>query len=416
MKTNLEWPIDDLARRVERALDIVEAAITLVSDLNADIDLGALEAPPDKVIAETAMFVRSATLVPAALAPGVAARAHELAQQLLPHARHPRVSIGVALHPALSLDYGAAHLVLSKIGYHDAGFDAALAASINSPLTEARERLPHRELEQAWLSSLAGGPVPGAEMISRTALVKGVDLLTGSRDDLYAFTHALLYASDFGNRDVELPQLGNETLAAARSAIAGSLDDDDFDLAGELLLTWPFLNAEWDSTSSLAFAVLANVEDQVGILPSLSLDKIAYEKHSPEARKQFVAAVAYHTAYVMGLLCAVMICRQSRPMTSLPLAAGSLSFAEKLLSQLSTHMPQPQWLRYIETLPGDRLASCSSFLLDVGLRRAVRRFDLAEVQRLLQTGIEHEIPMSPLCLQSAGILRRLSNFSSFMGG
>ena len=79
-----KWPLIDLARRVERALDLAEAAIVLVSDENPGIDLEALEAPPNKIIAETAMFLRAALSVPGDLAPNVVERAHTLARALVP--------------------------------------------------------------------------------------------------------------------------------------------------------------------------------------------------------------------------------------------------------------------------------------------------------------------------------------------
>lgn len=205
MLTGDEWPASDLARRVRRALDLAEAALELVGAESPRVDLYALEAPPDKVIAETAMFLRAAASVPSAAARDVAARAHQLARALLPHARHPRVAIGIALHPAMARDYGAAHLVLAKVGYPDPEFDRFLTAALAAPTATARERLPHRELEQAWLAWLAGGTRPPEELVARTALVRGVDLVTGSRDDIYALTHALLYATDFGNHTLLIP-------------------------------------------------------------------------------------------------------------------------------------------------------------------------------------------------------------------
>jgi hypothetical protein len=57
---------------------------------------------------------------------------------------------------------------------------AALEAPPDKVILEAstansRERLPRRELEQEWLTSLAGAPGPTNEMINRTALKKGVE-------------------------------------------------------------------------------------------------------------------------------------------------------------------------------------------------------------------------------------------------
>ena len=409
--TDNKWPVIDLARRVERALDFAEAAIELVSAENPGIDLEALEAPPNKIIAETAMFLRTALCIPGDLAPNVTERAHTLARALSPHARHRRVEIGIALHPALALDYSAAHIVLAKAGYPDDVFDKALAAALAATTAAARERAPHRELEQDWLASLRGGPAPSEGTLCRTALIKGTDLLTGSRDDVYALTHALLYATDFGNHRPLLSRPENDILTTVRSALAGALDDDDFDLAGELLLAWPFLDAVWDESSSFAFAVLAGVEDEVGVLPSLALDRAEYERQPVAVRKSYVAAVAYHTAYVMGLLCAVMLSRNSRAAVMPTEASGSAAFSEALLVSLASDKRQPQWLRYVERAPSSRQAGYSPLLLDVAIRRAVRQLNLGQVQHLLQIGVEHGVAHSPLCLQAAGLLHRLAMLS-----
>jgi len=282
-----------------------------------------------------------------------------------------------------------------------------MAMSLPATTAHARERVPHRELEQEWLASLMGGPAPLEETLRRTALDRGTDLITGSRDDVYALTHSLLYATDFGNQTSQFTQINSgDILATARSALAGALDDDDFDLAGELLLTWPYLRREWDETSSVAFAVLAHVEDEVGVLPSLALDREVYARQPIASRRSYVAAVSYHTAYVMGLLCAAMLSHDSRAgVLSDP--GGSVAFSELLLSALATDKRQPQWLRYVETLPKSRQAACTSLLLDVALRRASRQLKLGEIRGLLQLAIDYGSADSPLCIQAAGLLRRL---------
>jgi hypothetical protein len=405
--------ISDLARRVGRALDYAEAAIALVRAESPGVDLDALEAPPQKIIAETAMLLRVAAEVPATVAPGVAERAHELIRALLPHARHHRVTVGIALRPALAVDYAAPHLVLGKAGYPDPEFDRALAEARAAPSARARERLPHRELEQAWLASLSGGPAPESELVARTALCGGIDLLTGSRDDVYAFTHAVMYATDFGHYRVRAAGSAADALATAGGAIAGALDDDDFDLAGELLLTWPCLGAGWSTISSLAFSVLARVEDEVGVLPSLAIDRAGYDRQPAASRRHYVAAVTYHTAYVMGMLCGLILRSRRLPHSSLPAAPGSTERADELLLRLADARP-PQWYRQVQALPPDRRGSCLSFLLDVALRRAVRRLDLEAVKQLLCFGVDSGVTLSPVCAQAAGMLRRLARCSGFV--
>ena len=57
---------------------------------------------------------------------------------------------------------------------------------------------------------------------------------------------------------------------------------------------------------------------------------------------------------------------------SVPVAHGSAKRADELLRQL-TDSRQRQWYRHIQELPSDRRGACLDFLLDVALRRAVRR-------------------------------------------
>ena len=93
---------------------------------------------------------------------------------------------------------------LAAAGWPDPEVDALLDASLAPSAGAARERLPHRELEQDWLRWLHGGPVSKPGRLAGTAVGTGIDLLSGSRDDVYAFTHALLYAADFGGQRIDV--------------------------------------------------------------------------------------------------------------------------------------------------------------------------------------------------------------------
>jgi hypothetical protein len=397
---------DDLARRVRSALSRAADAIALLDAPCAGLDLDALEAPPDKVLAETAIFLRSVAAIPPGVAADLAPRAHTLLRALIPIARSPRIALFVALQPALARDFAVAHTMLGASGYPDPTFARHLATATLAPAATGRERLPHRELEQHWLAALETERAFPLALLDRTALVQGVDLLTGSRDDVYAFTHALLYGGDFGLRRPWRPVGAQSMLALARSALAGALDDDDFDLAGELLLAWPLLDAPWDPCAAFGYSLLARVEDKVGLLPSLALSGAAYAAQPAETRQAYFTALSYHTAYVMGLLCAVLLTRDARP--GLPPAAASDPFAERLLRQLAADERQPQWLHELRRIPAEQRGHYTELLLDIAVRRAVRRLDPARVRDLLQAAVSHNAPLSPLCAQAAGLLRRLA--------
>ena len=402
-----EWPRDDLAQRVGRALDAAEAAVGLLLDREPELDLNQLETSPDKVVAETAFLLRAVSSIPETVAPTVTDRVPQLVQQLIPHARGDRVRAAIALRPALARDFAVAHVSLSAAGWPDPSLDRLLARSLADPASAGRERQPHRELEQIWIDRLRGENAPTAETLARTALGTGIDLLAGNRDDVYALTHSIIYATDFG-ASTSLPRQAAEVVCEVRSALAGALDDDDFDLAGELLLTWPLLGSSWDAISSFAFAVLCRIEDEVGVLPSLAIDGEGYRQQPAGARREYFAATTYHTAYVMGLLCASILRSTRRPTTARHDSAASAELVGSLISELGRDDHRTEWEGDLELLPLDQCRSLAPLLLDVAVRRAVRRLDLEAVRRTLAAGLQGRIPSTPVAVQAARLLKRLA--------
>ena len=61
-------------------------------------------------------------------------------------------------------------------------------------------------------------------------LGRPMDALGSARLDIYAFTHAVMYASDLGERRIALPRPSPAIAADAEAALAYSLDSNDFDL------------------------------------------------------------------------------------------------------------------------------------------------------------------------------------------
>ena len=245
---------------------------------------------------------------------------HALAGRLAPHARSERVRAGITFAPALAREYAIAHACLSRLGYPDGELDAALAASLASASVRSRERVPYRQLELEWLGTV-WEPCAVAEtddaVAARTTAATGLDAFSAAREDVYAFTHSLVYLTDFGRRRDRLPRDREALLADAEAALARSLDDDDFDVAGELLLAWPLLGVEWSPAAAFGWRVLARVEDEVGYLPSLSLSEDRYRELDGLARTRYTVGEAYHTVYVMGLLCAALYFAMSYPLARL---------------------------------------------------------------------------------------------------
>ena len=399
------WSALDLRRRVERSLDLVAAALDLVSR-ETELDLEALEAPPAKIIAESAIYLRVVGQTPS-VGRQIVGRAHELLRRLEPLARSDSVAFGVCVHPAVARDYAAGHILLSAAGYRNVRFDGLLDRSLAGPLRDARERVPYRALEQQWFDHLRGGPPPSPGAIAMTALGSSFDMVSGSRDDWYALTHSLFYATDFGALSPALPRPAAELLADAASAVAGALDSDDFDLAAELLMTWPMLGVPWSVPASFAFAVLARVEDEVGVLPSLAIDRAGYQRQDPRVRGDYVTATTYHTGYVMGLLC-VLALRAGCAPVALPLAVRR-SGSGSVSGQGDSVAGQPQWRNDFRGLGATERAELAPFVLDIELRRAVRTLDLAAVRGLLAQAVDRNVSLTPLARQASALLLRVAH-------
>jgi hypothetical protein len=232
-----------------------------------------------------------------------------------------------------------------------------------------------------------------------------MDLLNGSREDAYAFTHALMYVDAF-------PRPRRAVLAEAGGALARYLDGQDYDLAGELLLAWPLAGAPWSEAASFAFRVLARVEDLAGFLPTPSTRLARANALQGEARARYVLATAYHTAYVMGLLCAAALQPGRAPSRSTASAPTPGGVASEILPYLSTGgqaaAVRPHWMNELETLTDRQRDTLAGFLLEVALHRSVARKDFQTVCQLLALGACFGLADAPVPSQAAELLQRVS--------
>src|SRR6202043_3161647 len=131
---------------------------------------------------------------------------------------------------------------------------------------------------------------------------------------------ALIYVRDFNIRPRRLPRARALILAEAEAALARCLDEEDYDLGGEVLMAWPITGAAWSAGAAFGFRVLARAEDDNGILPAPGTRR-RLDALDGEARADYRLASGYHTAYVMGLLCAAALHPGRAPPAALPVRA-----------------------------------------------------------------------------------------------
>lgn len=411
------WDKSDLERRLCHALDIAQQTVErLAANGYTDSIEPSNTIRPEKVISETAFLLVAASTV--ADHGEVKARIQCVARQLIPHARSKRMLLGACLEPALTFDYAQAHICLSRLGWQDRAVDALLRRSANSQARSGRERTPYRMLEQEWLKNIWNNSRRGSDKrirsMARNSLLKQpMDLLNGSRDDMYAFTHALMYVSDFNIRPSRLPRPRGMILAEAEGVLARCLDEQDYDLAGEVLLAWPLTGNSWSPAAVFGFRVLASVEDKAGFLPGTSTRLHRLNELKGDEHANYLLATAYHTAYVMGLLCSAALQSGRTPPWNLPNNDAPPHNADLILQFLSGNETGAHWCDEFNRLNASERNTIAGLLLNMVLYRKLRQHEYDSVQKLLEVGTGLGLTNNPVSSQAAELLERLAAFSKY---
>jgi len=405
-----------LENRILHALSFAKETLRLLAEEGYD-DPDTLQDKilPEKVIGETAFLLYAASLVENA---DIKGKVSEIAQILTPHARSMKILLGICLYPALAIEYAQAHVFLTRIGYADNLFDAMLDKSISAQSHFGRERPPHRMLEQEWVKRIWTGSCESvgkriSDMIANSALSHPVDLLHGTREDLYAFTHALMYATCFNISPWKIKKKRELILEEAEAMLSRCIDEQDYDLAGELLLTWPLTGSAWSPLAVFAFQVLMRVEDEAGFLPSPATRIDTLQKLEGEKKKKYLHATAYHTVYVMGLLCSASLHSGMRSPSTISTKKLTPKIPEKIFEFLRTGNPTPHWLTDFNRLDEAEKDTLAGLLLNIALYRNVQQKQYATVFELVQIAYENKIGSHALVTQTAELLDRLSQLASF---
>lgn len=409
------WDEADLVRRVRLALDLATEALDLIGSSrrpNVIRDNGVGDGPQfssEKLVGETAMLLLCAMPL-CRQDVGVADRFHALGVRLAPLARGPDILAAICSDPGLAQDHALPHAILSHIGYVDPSVDALLCASLSLAPRFGPERLPNRRLEQEWLDRTwtagASRPRPEPGLLGRTMLGRPIDALGSTRLDLYAFTHAVMYATDFGVRRPPWPRSPHAIAADADAGLAFSLDNDDFDLTAELCLTWPMLGMSWSRASAFAFRILASIEDEYGFVPGAGFDAAHSSSLAGPEKRDYTLVTSYHATYTMGFLSAVAVTCGFPPPKAWRAVRGRRGAAASLLPLIGANGGEPNWVRQAVRLSHRQQDAIARLMLVAILRRARTSGDLALVREALDVAVRHDLLDGPAPGQAAALLRR----------
>jgi len=403
-----KWDAADLRDRLCRALDIAKRAVDFFAGEGyADAQVPENSFGPEKPIAETAMLLYAAAAVRDL--PDVSHRIEEIAHLLAAHARSRRTLLNVALHPSAALDFAVPHVLLTKLGYCDPDFDNLVKSSLGWQTQYGHERPPFASVEQEWITSLWTGVEPGRDWRSGlldSVMHRPLDILGGPRQNAYGFTHLIMYCTDFGNRAGRFPRRRSTILDEASSLLAKCLDEEDYDLAGELLMAWPLMGARWCPSAAFCFRVLARVEDQVGLLPGGTTKANRVSTLEGKERVRYALGTGYHTALVMGLLCAAALRPGRAPSLRIVGPKCERSFLDQLLGCIDRD--QGHWQPELSELTDSERNALAPLLLDIAIAQKCRKHEYEAVSQLLVAASQHGMANSTLCGQAALLLERLA--------
>lgn len=311
----------------------------------------------------------------------------------------PRNRMLVSRYPHTAITFGISHFALAKMGLGDADFGHAIDAAFRTKQVQSVERLPYRNMEVRWLQSLlfADERVCFDDLLPASILNAHAQPLRMSTSDTYAYTHALMYLSDFGDR--QLPHsLNLDQLSRLNDKlIAAQIVNENLDILGELLMATIFLGKPWSARAQFGWHVLAETWSQFGVLPSPSFEVKEYTKLSSSDARAYAFKHTYHTIYVGAILCSLILRYPER-----------LRDQEHDLEDQSA-MPLDEMLRRLDGCPSlGGVSSCqwtkvfqgariepstlSALLCDGLAVHAVQQYDLLTLCGLLesQTSIGYE--------------------------
>lgn len=309
-----QWDVEaaGLARRLVKVMDSASrhlAEIEHYAPFLPDFGQGSLVRFEDKVAVEAALLL----LVGHRLTPWrheLSAPADRLAAVLAPRLRSQRNLQLVMRHPAMAASLGLGHAILHSIGMPDDGFQQVFARAIDSAQAAAVERLPYRWMEFSWMRALGGdGPVAEHQhQIPGSTVGAHSHPLFLSGDDAYAITHALMFLGDFGCRRItELPKWPlTQTL---EDIAAWQVADGNLDILSEALLGLAILDARPSPYIRHIFQVVLATWDELGFLPCPSFRGADFAARSGIQRKAYAFEHTYHTTFVAGMFCAVLLLR-----------------------------------------------------------------------------------------------------------
>lgn len=142
------------------------------------------------------------------------------------------------------------------------------------------------------------------------------------------------------------------------------------------------------------------------MLPSGHSNPARLSQLQGEARTRYALGTGYHTAYVMGFLCAASLQAGRTPPVNIVGPQCEASCLDRLLRYVDDD--QGHWRSEFTSLTQAAQRALAPLILDVGIAQKCRKHDYQAMSELVSLACEYQLASSPMCGQAAELLERIA--------
>lgn len=194
---------------------------------------------------------------------------------------------------------------MRQCGFEDESFRARLQLRLDRGHGEATERTPTSELDYVHSLMLAGfeSDHSVAAMFRRTLLSRHPPLRPLTNDDVYALTHAMFFATDFGRVDPTFFTRGDRDYIATAfpQLLAYYVWRQNWDLAAELLLSLDYAGTATREVFAEEWRLLIAAQNEDGSYDGPLDDVVSIKPDTPDAEEWVAFRNNYHTTLAVLL-------------------------------------------------------------------------------------------------------------------
>jgi hypothetical protein len=340
----------------------------------------------DKIATEAALLLLLSRRVET-LWPGLVTRNDQLSASLGPRIRNDRLRTMLVSMPQTAATLGAGHVFLSVAGNRDATFETLVQTALDDGFGETVERVPYRQLDQRWTRNLGrSDPLPVDDVLHGSILSSRAHPFYMTQGDGYAATHAVMYATDFGQSPLPEALDRGRVEAIILGGLSWHILSQDFDLLLEFLICAECVGLSDSPHAIYSWHLVRRLWDRIGFVPGPTFDGAHSLSLPGEARKAYVFEHMYHTNFVAGMYCAVRLAMAQGDGCATEKADDDRDELEALLAIIlaidgTSACPRAPWFEALNDTPVADVR-LMPVLWESAAIDAVRRGDWRSVDRL----------------------------------